>query len=70
MTDLLEQDDFDIAMFLLQLCKKRGYYEEGGDQLEIDFLTLDKKLGEAQGIQERTCEQIVEFVDQHRERFL
>lgn len=23
-----------------------------------------------QGIQERTCEQIVEFVDQHRERFV
>jgi len=34
--------------------------------MEIDFLALDKEIKRVQGIQERTCEQIVEFVDQNR----
>lgn len=57
----LESDDFDIAAYLEQVCKKRhAYYDEDEkDRLEIDFLALDKELARAQGIQERTCEQIV-----------
>ena len=33
-------------------------------------MALEKDLVKIQGVQERTCEQVVEFVDQHRERFI
>lgn len=64
----LESDDFDVSLYLQQLCKKHdAYYDtEQKERLEIDFLALEKELNRAQGIQERTCEQIVEFVDQNR----
>lgn len=62
-TKSLELDDFDPAVYLRPICKE-------GDHLEVDFLALDKELGIIQSIQERTCEQIVEFVDQHREKFI
>ena len=66
MTDMLDSEDFLISRYLQLLCKKKGYYDEEGDGLEIDFIVLEKRLAEAQGIQQKTCEQIVEFVDQHR----
>jgi hypothetical protein len=66
----LDSDDFHIAAYLQTLTKRHHYRVEGEEELEIDFIALEKKLAEAQGVQQRTCEQIVEFVDQHRERFL
>lgn len=68
----LESDNFDISLYLEQVCKKHhSYYDDPErDKLEIDFMALEKELGRAQSIQERTCEQIVEFVDQNRERFI
>ena len=72
MSEVLDSDDFDIVVFLEQACKKHhsSYDQDGTDKLQIDFIVLEKKLAEAQDVQQRTCEQVVEFVDLHRERFI
>lgn len=36
---MLDSDNFDIALYLAEVCKKRhGYYEDDSDTLEIDFI--------------------------------
>ena len=68
----LEAENFDLQQYLKALCKKQHHYDDQAEREtpEVDFLALQKDLQRLQGVQQRTCEQIVEFVDQHRERFI
>ena len=41
MSEMLDSDNFEIALYLASSCKKHhGYYEDGSETLEIDFIEL------------------------------
>ena len=70
---LIESEQFNLQRYLEGLCKRHHFADpahQAPSRPEIDFLLVEKELGRLQGVQERTCEQIVEFVDQHRDRFI
>ena len=40
MADILDQEDFDISKYLELVCKKKGFYDDETDHLELDFIVL------------------------------
>ena len=64
----LPHQDFSLQKTLLYVCKKINPALDS--QPEIDFLLLEKEMEQLQEIQSRTCQQIVEFVDEHHEEFI
>lgn len=75
----LSPQEFDPKEELMAFCKRVPPLKSKGEgkedrkeesHLEIDFLSIEKEIQHLQLIQERTCEQIVEFVDVNRDSFV
>ena len=61
--------EFNLSETLLYICKKPTSSAVHSSP-EIDYLLLEKEVEQLQEIQLRTCQQIVEFVDENREELV